>query len=125
MKLLITDDQKSVHMFFDRMLHYEELGITQVFHAGNGKEALEIIKKEWPELMILDIRMPVMDGLSLIKAIHDFSFEYRIMMFVLLGLSFILAIFRADPWMIAVVFGLFIFQYIIGVAVFKRLEKRM
>lgn len=79
MKLLITDDQKSVHMFFDRMLHYEELGITQVFHAGNGKEALEIIKKEWPELMILDIRMPVMDGLSLIKAIHDFSFEYRIM----------------------------------------------
>lgn len=50
---------------------------------------------------------------------------YQIMMFVLLGLSFILAIFRADPWMIAVVFGLFIFQYIIGVGVFKRLEKRM
>ncbi len=50
---------------------------------------------------------------------------YQIMMFVLLGLSFILAIFRADPWMIVVVFGLFIFQYIIGVGVFKRLEKRM
>ena len=66
-------------MFFDRMLHYEELGITRVFHAGNGQEALEIIKKEWPELMLLDIRMPVMDGLSLLKEIHDFSFEHRVM----------------------------------------------
>ncbi len=79
MKLLITDDQNSVHMFFDRMLHYEELGITQVFHAGNGQEALEIINKEYPELMLLDIRMPVMDGLSLLEAIEDISFEHRVM----------------------------------------------
>lgn len=50
---------------------------------------------------------------------------YQIMTFVLLGLSFILGVFRAEPWIIAMVFGLFIFQYIIGVAVFKRLEKRM
>lgn len=79
MKLLITDDQNSVHMFFDRMLHYEELGITRVFHAGNGQEALEIIKKEWPELIILDIRMPVMDGISLLKMIDEFTFEHRVM----------------------------------------------
>lgn len=79
MKLLITDDQNSVHMFFDRMLHYEELGITRVFHAGNGQEALEIIKKEWPELIILDIRMPVMDGISLLKMIKEFTFEHRVM----------------------------------------------
>lgn len=79
MKLLITDDQNSVHMFFDRMLHYEKLGITRVFHAGNGQEALEIIKKEWPELIILDIRMPVMDGISLLKMIDEFTFEHRVM----------------------------------------------
>ena len=79
MKLLITDDQNSVHMFFDRMLHYEELGITQVFHATNGEEALKIIKEEWPELMLLDIRMPVMDGLSLLEVIQDLPFEHRVM----------------------------------------------
>ena len=79
MKLLITDDQNSVHMFFDRMLHYEELGITQVFHATNGEEALKIIKEEWPELMLLDIRMPVMDGLSLLEEIQDLPFEHRVM----------------------------------------------
>lgn len=51
--------------------------------------------------------------------------SYQIMTFVLLGLSFILAVFRAEPWIIIMVFGLFIFQYIIGIAVFKRLEKQM
>lgn len=50
---------------------------------------------------------------------------YQIMTFVLLGLSFILAVFRAEPWIIAMIFGLFIFQYIIGIAVFKRLEKQI
>ena len=79
MKLLITDDQNSVHMFFDRMLNYEELGITQVFHAGNGEEALGIIKEEWPELMLLDIRMPVLDGLELLEKLQEFTFEHRVM----------------------------------------------
>lgn len=79
MKLLITDDQNSVHMFFNRMLNYEELGITQVFHAGNGEEALEIIKEEWPELMLLDIRMPVLDGLGLLEKLQEFTFEHRVM----------------------------------------------
>lgn len=50
---------------------------------------------------------------------------YQIMTFVLLGLSFILAVFRAEPWIIAMIFGLFIFQYIIGIVVFKRLERQI
>lgn len=51
--------------------------------------------------------------------------SYQIMTFVLLGLSFILAAFRAEPWIIVMIFGLFIFQYIIGIVVFNRLEKQM
>ena len=61
------------------MLNYEELGITQVFHAGNGEEALGIIKEEWPELMLLDIRMPVLDGLELLEKLQEFTFEHRVM----------------------------------------------
>ena len=53
MKLLITDDQISVHMYFDRMIPYGKLGIRQVFHAKNGEEALGIIRKEWPDILIL------------------------------------------------------------------------
>ena len=50
---------------------------------------------------------------------------YQIMTFVLLGISFILAVFQAKAWIIAMLFGLFIFQYIIGIVVFRYLEKRM
>ena len=50
---------------------------------------------------------------------------YQIMTFVLLSISFILAVFQAEPWIIAMLFGLFIFQYIIGIVVFKRLEKQI
>lgn len=50
---------------------------------------------------------------------------YQIMAFVLLGISFILSVFQAKTWIIAMLFGLFIFQYIIGIVVFRYLEKRM
>ena len=79
MKLLITDDQNSVHMYFDRMIPYGKLGIRQVFHAKNGEEALGIIRKEWPDILILDIRMPKMDGLKLLQALEGERWEHRVM----------------------------------------------
>lgn len=79
MKLLIADDQNSVHLFLNQMLSYEELGITEVFHARNGQEALEVIRQEWPEILLLDIRMPVMDGLTLLEKISTMEFEHRVL----------------------------------------------
>lgn len=40
MKLLIVDDQNSVHMFFEKMLSADAFGLTRILHAYNGKEAL-------------------------------------------------------------------------------------
>lgn len=79
MKLLITDDQNSIHLFMDKMIPYRELGITEVFHARNGREALELVEKEWPELLILDIRMPVMDGLALLEKLSLLQWEHRVL----------------------------------------------
>ena len=59
--LLIVDDE--VHQ---RMLYQEELG-EEGYHiilARNGKEAIEKVVKTVPDLIVLDIRMPVMDGLE-------------------------------------------------------------
>ncbi|MDO4345326.1 MAG: hypothetical protein Q4C50_11035 [Eubacteriales bacterium] len=50
---------------------------------------------------------------------------YQIMIFTLLILSLILALFRAETWVIAMVFLLFVFQWLAGVIVFRVLEKRM
>lgn len=50
---------------------------------------------------------------------------YQIMLVALFGLSFVLALVRAEPWVILMVFLLTIFQWGIGVVVFRILEKRM
>ena len=50
---------------------------------------------------------------------------YQIMTLGLLGLAFVLTLFRAEAWVIAMVFGLFILQWVIGTAVYRRLEKQI
>lgn len=50
---------------------------------------------------------------------------YQIMTFSLLILSFTLALFRVQPWVIAIIFLLFIFQWMVGMIVYRVLDKRM
>ena len=50
---------------------------------------------------------------------------YQIMTLGLLGLAFVLTLFRVEAWVIAMVFGLFILQWVIGTAVYRRLEKQI
>ena len=50
---------------------------------------------------------------------------YQIMTLVLLGLSFVLALFRTSAWVIGMLFLLFVSCWIIGIAVYRALEKRM
>jgi len=59
--LLVVDDEAH-----QRMLYQEELGDEgyQIVLARNGMEALEKVLEAAPDLIVLDIRMPVMDGLE-------------------------------------------------------------
>lgn len=50
---------------------------------------------------------------------------YQIMTFTILVLSFALALFRVEPWVIAMTFLLFILQWLVGVVVFRVLEQKM
>ena len=61
-KILIVDDEIETCKFLGAFL--EPLGY-QIITALNGEEALEKIKSEEPHLMLLDIRMPEMDGIEL------------------------------------------------------------
>lgn len=67
MKLLIADDQVSIHKFLDKMIEWEKYGITEVLHACNGKETLELIQSQSPDILILDIKMPVYDGIEVLQ----------------------------------------------------------
>ncbi len=63
-RILIVDDSNSVRSFVSSVL--EKQGFITI-KAKDGKEALELLEKELPDLMITDLEMPVMDGFKLIE----------------------------------------------------------
>jgi CheY-like chemotaxis protein len=71
-KVLIIEDDEDLHLLYRLYLQGESYKILQ---ARNGKEGLEKIAQERPDLIILDMIMPVMDGEEFIQ---KFRFEDKI-----------------------------------------------
>ncbi len=72
-KILVVDDESDIIEFISYNLKKEGY---EVFTASNGKEAIPIAKKVRPDLILLDVMMPIMDGIEtckLIKADPDFA----------------------------------------------------
>jgi two-component system alkaline phosphatase synthesis response regulator PhoP len=67
-KILLVDDEPDILEFMEYNLKKEGY---QVLLAGNGKEAVDIAKREKPQLVILDIMMPVMDGIEACRTMRD------------------------------------------------------
>lgn len=70
-KLLIVDDEPLVQIGVSSMLDWNHYGITICGTAANGEMALRIMEKEMVDLVICDIKMPVMDGLELLKSCRE------------------------------------------------------
>jgi two-component system, chemotaxis family, chemotaxis protein CheY len=64
---LIIDDSSVMRKIVERSLRQAGIELTQVFEAGNGAEALGVLKETQVDLILCDINMPVMDGLEFIK----------------------------------------------------------
>ena len=60
-KILIVEDEESLRLLYEEELKAEGY---KVITAGNGREAIQKLEEEKPDLIILDIVMPVMDGLE-------------------------------------------------------------
>ena len=76
--VLIADDQQMVRRGF-RVILETEPGITVVAEAGDGREAVELARRHAPVLALLDIRMPVMDGLQAARNILSLSLRTRVL----------------------------------------------
>jgi len=69
-KILIVDDEENIRFLYDQELTDEGY---QTVLAQDGKECLEKVEAESPDLIILDIRMPKMDGLEAIGKIIELN----------------------------------------------------
>jgi two-component system, response regulator YesN len=69
-KVLIADDEKNIRLGIQAMIR-REYPAFETYLASDGMEALEIINKIEPEIVITDIKMPQMDGIQLIKEIQN------------------------------------------------------
>jgi len=68
LKVVLADDHVLVRDGIKALLE-DEQDIEVLDEASNGKEALEIIKERQPDLLIVDIRMPEMNGIEVVQAI--------------------------------------------------------
>jgi DNA-binding NarL/FixJ family response regulator len=66
--VVIADDQRMVRHGF-RVILEAEPGIAVVAEAGDGREAVQLVRRHAPAVALLDIRMPVMDGLQAARQI--------------------------------------------------------
>ena len=62
--LLIVDDSAAIRKILQRVLHQAEVPLGSVYEAGDGVEALAILKEKTVQLIFSDINMPNMDGIQ-------------------------------------------------------------
>lgn len=66
--ILLVDDSETIRGAMERIFKMAKLPMDEVIQAGNGAEALEILKTRWVDIVLADINMPVMNGVDLVKA---------------------------------------------------------
>ncbi len=71
LKVLVGDDSALIRKQLKDVL--TECGCDEVFTAANGKEAIDLYKAQQPDLIFLDIVMPVCDGIEATKTIHTIN----------------------------------------------------
>ncbi len=69
-KLILVDDESEICQGLREVVHFESIGFTVAGEARNGVEALRLCEALEPDLIITDIRMPLMDGLTLCRNVR-------------------------------------------------------
>ena len=77
MKLVIADDEMLTLRMMEDIIDWEAMGINIVGLVSNGKEAQSIIERDYPEILITDVRMPEVDGLELTKWVRANNFNLK------------------------------------------------
>lgn len=88
LRVLLVDDQPIIRSGFAMMLSVEE-DLVVVGEAANGREAIDLAERERPDVIVMDVQMPVMDGIAATREIVERD----------LGRVIILTTFDADNYL--------------------------
>jgi DNA-binding NtrC family response regulator len=80
--ILIVDDEKDLCTILSDSLSRDRYRVVTAF---NGKMGLQLVKKEKPDLILLDIKMPGMDGIEVLRKIKKMKKEIVVIMFTAYG----------------------------------------
>lgn len=69
--ILIVDDSSIVRKQVKRTIGMAQIDIGSIWEAENGADALKILGDEWVDLVLLDINMPVMDGMEFMQRLSS------------------------------------------------------
>ncbi len=67
--VLVVDDSAAIRKILQRVLRQTGMAIRNIFEAGDGQQALELLSSNTVSLVLTDINMPKMDGLQLLGAL--------------------------------------------------------
>jgi two-component system chemotaxis response regulator CheY len=66
-RVLITDDSPAMRSFVRRVIELSGFELSDCFEAGDGEEALSLLRREWVDAILTDINMPGVDGEELLR----------------------------------------------------------
>ncbi|MFS0724918.1 response regulator [Paenibacillus sp. 1P07SE] len=79
-KVLLVEDEVFVRESVREIIDWESMGFTVIGEAGNGVEALRLIRREPPDLVLADIIMPEMDGIELLRQTREAGVRAKFVM---------------------------------------------
>ncbi len=71
MNLLIVDDSPVMRKMIIRTIQLSGLEMESIYEAGNGLDGLELLKHNPIDLLFIDVNMPVMNGLEMLKRVRE------------------------------------------------------
>lgn len=81
-KILVVDDAEFLRVRISKMLSSEG---HEIIEAENGVKAVETYKKARPDVVLMDITMPEMDGLTALREIRSYDSSAKVVMLTALG----------------------------------------
>ena len=76
--IAIIDDESLVRLGIKSSVEWENYGYEIIGEADNGQNGLEMIQQKQPDIVLLDICMPVMDGIEVLKRLQQMEIDCKV-----------------------------------------------